>query len=111
MKKFTVILGVIVLFFLANAAYAQDCGKCPLKCKAKKKVEKKVTDPVVYAKKGDGTYHQKTCKLVKDGYKGIKLSEAVKTKIKPCPECKPPVLDQVLPPPPAKTEKKDEDKK
>ena len=92
MKKLSVIIGIAVLFLFAGLSYGQDCGKCPLKCPSKKALSKdNVSDPIVYAKKGDKMYHQKNCKAVNDDYNGIKLSKALKAELKPCQECKPPV--------------------
>ena len=101
MRKAMLILAVATMFMFVSFAGAQDCGKCPMKtqCDPSKVQETKKTDdqdPMVYVKKDDKTYHLKDCKIVKaaaaDTFKPIKLSEAVKLEMKPCTECKPPVV-------------------
>jgi hypothetical protein len=95
------VIAVMVLF--SGFAMGQDCGKCPLKSKCmpektvKKADVKKVSDPIVFAKKQGKYYHTKECKTVKKEGMKIKLSEAVKRGLKPCEKCGAPVL-----PPPHK---------
>ncbi|NIM10510.1 MAG: hypothetical protein GTO45_00830 [Candidatus Aminicenantes bacterium] len=105
--KRVIITVIAVMFLFSGFGLGQDCGKCPLKSKClpektvKKADVKKVSDPIVFAKKQDKYYHTKECKAVKlEGMK-IKLSEAVKRGLKPCEKCDAPVL-----PPPPKTKKK-----
>jgi hypothetical protein len=100
MKKSALIIFVIVMLcFVANLVYGQDCGKCPMKsdCSDPKAADNK--DPFVYVAKTDKFYHMKECKTVvnaaKDTYKEVKLSEAVKAELKPCAECKPPVVKTI----------------
>lgn len=93
MKKFSVIFMVVMVFLLVSFANGQDCGKCPLKCKAAKKQqtvqEKKISDPVVYVGKSDKQYHRKGCKLIKNqtDYTEVVLSKALEAGAKPCTEC------------------------
>ena len=102
--KRLIIAVIAVLFLFSGFALGQDCGKCPFKskCMPEKKVEaKKVSDPIVFAKKEGKFYHTKECKAVKKEGMKIKLSEAVKQGLKPCEKCGAPVL-----PPPPKDKKK-----
>lgn len=54
------------------------------------KVKKANDDPMVYAKENGKKYHKRNCKLVAQGKKGLKLSEALKKGLTPCKVCKPP---------------------
>jgi len=96
MKKLIVIFAIVLIMLTINMVYGQDCGKCPLKSKCTPTKEKSTVtvqevkvDPVVYNKKGDPVYHKKECKLVKEDFQEVKLSEALKNGLKPCTECKP----------------------
>jgi hypothetical protein len=97
MKKISVIFIVVFVFSLVSFANAQDCGKCPLKCKSAKKQQtvqqEQGSDPVVYVNKGDKMYHQKDCKVVKnqEGYTDVVLSKALNAGANPCTLCNPPV--------------------
>ena len=104
--KRLIIAVIAVMFLFSGFALGQDCGKCPFKskCMPEKKAEaKKVSDPIVFAKKEGKFYHTKECKAVKKEGMKIKLSEAVKQGLKPCEKCGAPVL-----PPPPKDKKKKE---
>lgn len=46
------------------------------------------SDPIVYVVEAGKAYHKKNCRL-KQGSKGIKLSEAKKKGFKACKVCKP----------------------
>jgi hypothetical protein len=98
MKKSTLIFIIVIMMFLfISPAYSQDCGKCPLSSTCAPKIQPAADkDPVVYVKQDDKFYHLKECKIVakagQDVYKAAKLSETVKPELKPCTECKPPVI-------------------
>jgi hypothetical protein len=86
--KKLIILSVVFVFLFGNLAYALAPGNA---APQEKKVKKKeVTDPMVYVTEKGKKYHKKSCKLVAQGKKGIKLSEAIAKGYTPCGACKPP---------------------
>ncbi|MCP4213147.1 MAG: hypothetical protein GY765_00755 [bacterium] len=93
MKK-TLIVLVAVMFLFSGLAFGIDAdtkaGTKVVKAAAKKDSNAKKVDPTVYVTKAGKKYHKKNCKVVKEGKKGIKLSEAVKKGLTPCAVCKPP---------------------
>lgn len=102
--KRSIILLVILSFFLVGFGYADDCSKCPSKSKCgEAKVEKKA-DVKVYITKTKTeekkVYHKKDGCNIKDALP-ISLKKAVEKKYKPCPACFPKL----------KKEKKKDDKK
>jgi hypothetical protein len=60
---------------------------------AGKKLTKATDDPTVYVKGGGEKYHNRNCKIVPTGKKGIKLSEALAQGYEPCKICNPPTVD------------------
>ncbi len=90
MKK-VIVFSVLVMFLFAGmAVYAAPLNVTGAKTTAKKDDKKKSDDPTVYATEKGKKYHKKNCKVVKEGKKGLKLSEAIKKGLEPCAVCKPP---------------------
>lgn len=105
MKKFIVLIVVVLVLVFANLTFGQDCGKCPHKkscSSATEKTEKPAVQkedvqlPMVYTNNTDKIYHLENCTLVKDqpGFTAITLAQAVDTGLTPCTECKPPIKVQ-----------------
>ncbi len=89
MKKLFIIL-IMVLFVFSGLIINAEAKKVVKKgVKVEKKVKKDICDTVVYVKLKGKKYHKKNCKLVKEGKKGIKLSEAIKKGYTACAICKP----------------------
>ena len=99
MKKFLVLIVVVLVLVFANLTFGQDCGKCPHKKSCSSATEKpavqkaEVQLPMVYVNKTDKIYHLENCTLIKDkpGFTAITLAQAVETGLTPCTECKPPI--------------------
>jgi uncharacterized FAD-dependent dehydrogenase len=76
MKKLVVSITAILFVlsaFSGLALYAGDKGKSK--------------DKMVYVTDGGKKYHKKNCKMVAEGKKGIKKSEAKKMGMEPCKMC------------------------
>ncbi len=90
MKKLFIVLIMVLFVFSGLIINAEAKKEIKKVVKVTKKIKKKdICDTIVYVKLKGKKYHKKNCKLVKEGKKGIKLSEAIKKGYTACAICKP----------------------